>query len=89
MNDERVLGELIEAARSLGIEVRRVALESEVPGARGGLVTLRGRKVVFIDRAMDTDEQVGLLARALAAADTENLYLSPAARAIIEDSGAE
>ena len=81
----RLVDELSEAARRLGVEVRREKILREVGyRARGGSCRFRDRNLIIIDREIAPAEQVEILAEALRGHDLEGLYLSPAARRVIE-----
>jgi hypothetical protein len=82
---DRILDELKGAARLAGVEVREVPLGMPDQTAQSGLVKLRGTAVLFLDPAADRDEAVRLLVQALAGRDLDDLYLSPAARALLEE----
>ena len=82
---ERVLDELIEAANRVGVKVRREKLLREVGyRARGGQCRLRDDDLVIIDRDQAPQEQLEIVAEALRGRDLEALYLSPAARRILQ-----
>src|SRR5689334_22076207 len=77
----RLVDELSEAAKRLGLEVRREKILREVGyRARGGACRFRDRSMIILDREMAPAEQVEILAEALRGHDLEALYLSPAAR---------
>jgi hypothetical protein len=85
----RLADELSEAARRLGLEVRREKILREVGyRARGGACRFRDRYLIILDREIAPAEQVEILAEALRGHDLEALYLSPAARRVI-DAGSE
>ncbi|MGH7987174.1 MAG: hypothetical protein ACREQX_12925 [Candidatus Binataceae bacterium] len=85
----RLADELAEAAKRLGLEVRREKLMREVGyRARGGACRLRERNLIILDREQPAAEQIEVLAEALRARDLEQLYLSPAARRVLQ-SGPE
>jgi hypothetical protein len=82
---ERVLDELIEAAGRVGLKVRREKLLREVGyRARGGKCRLRNDDLIIIDRDQATHEQLEVIAEALKGRDLEAVYLSPAARRILQ-----
>jgi hypothetical protein len=82
---EQVLDELVAAAERVGIKVRREKLLREVGyRARGGSCRLRDDNLVIIDRDLPPHEQLDILAEALRGRDLEAVYLSPAARRIIQ-----
>jgi len=68
-----------ESAERLGMEVRECPAESE-----GGVVVLKGRRVVFIPRGTLASGRIAFLARALAEIDTDSVYLLPAVREAVE-----
>jgi hypothetical protein len=81
----RLVDELSEAAKRLGLEVRREKILREVGyRARGGACRFRERNLIILDREMAPADQVGILAEVLRGHDLEALYLSPAARRLVE-----
>ncbi len=86
--ETRLLGlvdELAEAAKRLGLEVRREKLLREVGyRARGGACRLRQKDLIIIDREQPAAEQIEVLAEAMRGRNLEELYLSPAARRIVQ-----
>lgn len=77
--------ELADAAKRVGLEVRREKILREIGyRARGGACRVRDRNLVIIDREQPAHEQLEVLAEALRARDFDSLYLSPAARQVIE-----
>ncbi len=86
--ETRLLGlvdELAEAARRLGLEVRREKLLREVGyRARGGACRLRQKNLIIIDREQPAAEQIEVLAEAMRGRNLEEVYLSPAARRIVQ-----
>jgi hypothetical protein len=80
----RLVDELSEAAKRLGLEVRREKLLREIGyRARGGACRFRDRNLIILDREMAPADQVEILAEALRGHDLEALYLSPAARRLV------
>ena len=84
MDEEKMVQELLAAARSAGIDVREAALCSQEARTESGLVTLRGTPVLFLDVNLPPAERAGLIAEALKGKDLGNIYLSPATRNMIE-----
>jgi hypothetical protein len=79
-----LLDEMVEAAERCGLEVRRERLMREVGyRARGGSCRFRERNLVILDSAQPEGEQLEVLVDALRERDLESLYLSPAARRMI------
>jgi hypothetical protein len=68
-----------ESAERLGMEVRECPPESE-----GGTVVLKGKRVIFIPQGTLASRRIELVARALAQVDTEDVFLLPAVRDVIE-----
>jgi len=87
MADGQLVEELLQALDGAGIEIKEARLTTEAPGAGSGLVTLRGKKIFILGVDQDPDELLEALAKALAHVDLDNVYLSPAARALIEGGG--
>jgi hypothetical protein len=78
--------ELAAAAERVGLQVRRERLLREVGyRARGGACRLREKDLVIIDSAQPPAEQLEVLLEALRTRDLETLYLSPAARRLLQD----
>ena len=85
----RLVDELTEAAKRLGLEVRRERILREVGyRARDGACRLREKYLIIIDRDQPPSEQIEVLVEALRDCDLEQLYLSPEARRILQ-SGPE
>ncbi len=78
--DPGILAERMkETAERIGMEVRECPPESE-----GGVVLLKGKRVVFIPVGTLASERIAILARAFAEVDTESVYLLPAVREAVE-----
>lgn len=78
--DPGILAERMkETAERIGMEVRECPPESE-----GGVVVLKGKRVVFIPEGTLASKRIEFLARALADVDTESVYLLPAVREAVE-----
>ena len=82
MDHERLLSELLGAARKLGLRVRIEPFDAASPNA-GGVCKLEGRHLVLIDARAGTMDQALALARALSGFDHESVYLAPEARRYI------
>lgn len=71
------LGQLLEAAEQIGIDVRTAPMGGE----GGGLCELRGRKVLFVDITADVATRYDRTVEALASLpELEQLYLPPEVR---------
>lgn len=81
----RLVDELAEAAKRIGLEVRRERILREVGyRARGGACRLREKDLIILDREMPAADQIEVLAEALRERNLEEVYLSPAARRILQ-----
>ncbi|MGA2409019.1 MAG: hypothetical protein ABSG46_01340 [Candidatus Binataceae bacterium] len=81
----RLADELAEAAKRVGIEVRREKIMREVGyRVRGGPCRLRDQDLIILDREQAPADQIEVLAEALRSRDLEQIYLSPAARRILQ-----
>ena len=82
----RLVDELTETARRLGLEVRREKILREVGyRARGGACRLREKDLIILDSAQPPTEQVEVLVEILRARNLDDLYLSPAARRALQE----
>jgi hypothetical protein len=81
-----MVDELAEAAERIGLKVRRERLLREIGyRARGGACRLREKDLLIIDSAQPPAEQLEVLLEALRTRDLESLYLSPAARRLLQN----
>lgn len=81
-----LVDELSGVAERVGIEVRRERLLREVGyRARGGACRLREKNLVIIDSIQPPAEQLEVLLDVLRTRDLEALYLSPAARRLLQE----
>jgi hypothetical protein len=86
----RLVEELTDAAERVGLEVRRERIMREVGyRVRGGACRLREKDMVIIDREQPAAEQLEILVDALKSHDLESLYLSPAARRIMQSASGQ
>lgn len=83
MDAQRLLDELLAAARKLGLKVRIEPMRTAA-GRAGGLCRLRGQTMVLLDELAAPVEQAAALAEALGELDVENVYMAPEARLAIE-----
>ena len=80
----RIVDELAEAARRVGLEVRREKIMREIGyRTRGGACRLRDKNLLIVDPDQPAGEQLEVIAEALRSRDLESLYLSPAARRVV------
>lgn len=88
MKPEQITETLEQAAAQLGIHVRYETMTGETVGA-GGLCRLRGTWTVIIDRRANASDRAAILVEALAAFDTEAVFLPPEIRETIAQRRAE
>jgi hypothetical protein len=80
MNEQRILEELLELLEAQGVTIRKEPLG----GRGGGLATVRGQNVLFVDSDADSTETAALCAEAAAdLLDIEAVYLRPDVREFI------
>jgi hypothetical protein len=76
--------ELTRVARELGFDVREEELLRDVGyRPRSGVCRVGERNVILMDRKLSGPERVEVLCAALAERDLEQVFLSPALRALI------
>jgi predicted phosphoribosyltransferase len=80
-----LLEELKAAAARLGFEVREEKLLREVGyRVRSGSCRVREKQVILLDRGLAPSAQIDILVDELAGRALEDVYLSPAARSLLE-----
>jgi len=78
------LTEILEtAARQIGVKVRYENLSAAGPTGGGGLCKIKGEWCVIIDRKTAPSERASILSDALAAMDTDGIFLPPKVREMI------
>ena len=87
MEAEALYAELIAAAERVGLEIRVANLEDQTSPAKSGLVRLKGRPILYLHAGLKVWERIAFLAQALNEFDLESIYLSPAARERIHQTG--
>lgn len=81
MDDQRLLEELLELLAANGVAVRNEPLG----GCGGGLCTVRGAYIFFVDTEAPSAEVAALCAEAVSkVADIETVYVRPEVRQFIE-----
>jgi hypothetical protein len=79
---EPVLEDLESAAAKMGVKVTYEVLGDTIAG--GGLCKVNGAYRVIIEKRGTTGEKAVTLAKALATLGTESVFLTPAARELVE-----
>ena len=84
MNEQRILEELVMLLEANGVVIRREPLA----GRAGGLCTVNGRHLFFLDTQASSVEVASVAAEAVAKLiDIESIYLRPEIRQFIESHG--
>jgi hypothetical protein len=84
MNEQRILEELVMLLETNGVAIRREPLA----GGAGGLCTIKGQHIFFVDTQSSSADVAALAAEAVAKiVDIENIYLRPEIRQFIESRG--
>lgn len=82
MDEQRILDELLTLLEAHRVKIRREALG----GRGGGLATMKGQSVFFVDTEAASAEVASLCAEAVARLlDIETIYLRPEVRQFIEN----
>jgi hypothetical protein len=84
MNEQRILEELLALLESNGVTIRHEPLA----GGAGGLCTVKGQHIFFVDTQSSSADVAAIAAEAVAKiVDIENIYLRPEIRQFIESRG--
>lgn len=84
MNEQRILEELVMLLESNGVAIRREPLA----GGGGGLCTVSGKHIFFLDTQASSVEVASAAAEAVVKLiDIESIYLRPEIREFIESNG--
>ena len=82
-----LLDELKQAASQLGFEVREEKLLREVGyRVRSGSCRVRDAQVILLDRGLSPSALIDVLVEELAGQPLDDIYLSPAARRLLEQA---
>lgn len=85
-----LLEELKAAAQKLGIQVREERLLREVGyRVRSGSCRVRESDIIFLERGLPPSAQIDVLVDELSGRPMDEIYLSPAARALVERAAAK
>ena len=87
---QALLDELKQAAEQIGIEVREERLLREVGyRVRSGSCRVHDKSLILLDRGLPLEAQIEILAGELASRPLDAIYLSPAARRVLEGAAPE
>jgi len=81
MKTERIVKELEDAARQLGVRVRR-----EKGSFKGGFCVRNGEQILMLNRQHPPEIHVSVLAGALKDLPVDSVYLTPVVRQALEDA---
>jgi hypothetical protein len=82
MNKQRILEELLALLEANGVTVRNEPLG----GSGGGLCTVKGRSIFFVDTQASSAESAAVCAEAVSkVVDIEKIYIKPEVRQFIEN----
>ena len=82
MNNQQILEELLNLLELSGVTIRR----EELGGSGGGLCTVKGKTIFFLDTQAALAEAAAVCADAVTKkADIENVYIRPEVRQFIEN----
>lgn len=86
--DEAVAIDHLEAlAHKLGVLVRHEHLDSETAFPLGGLCRVRGKHIIIVNASAAPAEKLRTLASALRRFDLSGIYIKPAIRELLEETG--
>jgi len=84
MQNSKILQYLEDLAFRLGIEIVNEKLGGTDFYTKGGLCKVRGSYKIFMDPAVPIEDRIEILARSLSSFHTEEVYLLPLIREILE-----
>jgi hypothetical protein len=84
MQSMQVLEYLEDLAERLGVEIVYQKLGEEEFSVKGGLCKINGTFKIFIDRTKSLEDQITIVAQGLSSFDTEEVYLFPYIRDVLE-----
>ena len=86
---QALLDELKAAAEKLGLQIREERLLRDVGyRVRSGRCRLRSDEIIFLERGLPVQAHIDVLIDELAHRSLDDIYLSPAARALLEAAAA-
>ena len=81
-----ILSQLEALAYKLGVDVRYEDFEEDIENSLGGLLKLKGRHVILVNREKPLKAQVKTLIKALRKFNIQGLYVKPALRELLSSS---
>lgn len=83
MKPDQLYEELEQILVKLGVEIREDPIDEGV-NSRGGLCSIKGRRLLIVNRNLAISEKNKLIMQSLQSFDLESIYLKPYVRDIIE-----
>ena len=77
MDDNVCLAEFEKLARQLGVEIRYTV------GGPSGLCTLKGERVLFLDKTLDRRDKIDVFVREFKTLDLEGFFVVPLIRRLL------
>ena len=84
INENALIGQLEELARSLGIEIRYESIKKEGAFFPGGLCRLEGKHVLILNSGAGPRDKIWTLAKAVRHFDLNQVYLRPDLREYLD-----
>ena len=84
MKRKQIYQHLVDAAAKSGIRVTEQNLRATGVNAQSGLCRIRGESVFIMDKTLSVNEKIRILADCLRQLPTDEIYIMPAARKILE-----
>lgn len=81
---EMLIEDLTEVLSKLGYEVR-----VEKGTFKGGFCLLRDQKIFLLNKNLEQDRKIGILAKNISEIGVEGIYLKPNVRELVEKEGLE
>ncbi|MHB9027129.1 MAG: hypothetical protein ACYC9O_00020 [Candidatus Latescibacterota bacterium] len=78
MDETLCIREFEKLAGRLGIEVR------SIPGAPSGLCTVKGKRILFVDKTLDRNSVVAVFVREFRELELEGVFVVPLIRKLLE-----
>lgn len=85
MDDNTIMNQLEELARSLSIGVRFEQINKQGSFFAGGLCKLKGEDVLIINSKATTRDKIQALAKAVTRFDLSQVYLRPGLRKFLDN----
>jgi hypothetical protein len=84
LDEQKILEQLEEVARGLGMEVRYETMKGEGSFSPGGLCRLQGNYLLIINSRASLGEKIRAMAQAVNRFDLSQVYLLPGLRDLLE-----